>query len=79
MFLNPTKPFTWANGTNLMIAQLAKGPVGVAVDARNWRSYASGIYTSFCTDYNINHAVIVTAIGSEGTLSVKNSWGSLWG
>ena len=62
-----------------MLAQLAKGPVGVAVDGRFWWPYASGIYNGYCSSWSINHAVMVVGVGSDGTLGIRNSWGSSWG
>ena len=44
MFLNSARPYSWANGTDLMLAQLAKGPLAIVVDASNWSSYASGVF-----------------------------------
>lgn len=40
MLLNKSQPSSWANGTDRMIAQLAKGPVVVAVDGTFMSDYA---------------------------------------
>ena len=46
-----------------MLAQLAKGPITVGVDASLWIDYASGVFNGACGQ-KINHAAILTAVGS---------------
>ena len=36
MLLDRNQPSSWVNGTDTMLAQLAKGPVIVGVDAAGW-------------------------------------------
>ncbi|XP_062378402.1 procathepsin L-like [Sardina pilchardus] len=60
-----------------------QGPVSVAVDAKNFHNYHSGVfYDSYCSSSQINHAVLVVGYGTEGGRDywlVKNSWGTSWG
>jgi C1A family cysteine protease len=51
-------------------------PVSVAVDARNWSPYSSGVFSN-CGTY-LNHAVLLTGL-KDGNWVVKNSWGPDWG
>lgn len=61
--------------TALAAAVLVR-PVSVAVDATNWSSYTSGIFSN--CDTNVNHAVIVVGVNST-VWKIKNSWGTGWG
>jgi len=73
--------------TNLLNA-LHIQPISVAVDASNWSSYKSGVFSSCGT--NVNHGVLLVgtvnpthdANGTQvtnGTWIIKNSWSSGWG
>jgi C1A family cysteine protease len=55
---------------------LTQGPVAVAVDASNWSSYRSGVFSNCGT--GLNHGVLAVGYNSEHYL-VKNSWGTSWG
>ena len=64
-----------------MLAQIAKGPMSVCVDATLWQTYVSGVITaaSGCGT-SIDHAV--QAIGynkAGGYWIVRNSWDTAWG
>ena len=67
-----------------MEALVYNGPIAVSVDATNFHSYASGVFTG-CDTANpeINHAVTLVGYGSdpeEGPYwTIRNSWGSYWG
>ena len=51
-------------------------PVAVTVDASNWSSYKSGVFSN--CGANINHAV--NAVGYTGAYwIIRNSWGTGWG
>ncbi|XP_062136130.1 procathepsin L-like [Drosophila sulfurigaster albostrigata] len=54
-----------------------KGPIAVAVDARNFQHYRGGIFNDRNCNKQVNHAVIVVGYGSDYWL-IKNSWGG-WG
>ena len=52
-------------------------PVAVSVDAVNWSSYESGIFTE-CNNDDLDHAVLL--VGMTNTYwKIKNSWGPDWG
>jgi len=59
------------------------GPVAISVDATNWFSYSSGVYSDFRGDFTVNHAVTLMGYKapefSSGWWLIKNSWGSYWG
>ena len=69
-----------------MKAALAKGPVGISVDADKsfFRNYESGIIRSSNCGTEVGHAVTAVGYGKdEGTneefVIIKNSWGKTWG
>ena len=62
-YLKTQPSYSSANGFDLMLAQLAKGPLTVGVHATYWIDYASGIFNGACSGV-INHAAILTAVGS---------------
>ena len=51
-------------------------PISVAVDASQWSSYKSGVFSNCGT--KLNHGVTLVGI-KGGNWLVKNSWGSSWG
>jgi C1A family cysteine protease len=51
-------------------------PTGVSVDATNWSSYRSGVFSNCAT--KINHDVTLVGIVSNNW-KIKNSWGASWG
>jgi len=51
-------------------------PVAVAVDASNWSSYSSGIFSNCGT--SINHAVVAVGYTPDYWI-IRNSWGQRWG
>ena len=48
----------------------------MTVDATNWSSYKSGVFTNCAT--KINHAVLLVGVVG-GNWKIKNSWGTGWG
>jgi len=53
-------------------------PVSVAVDARKWQSYHSGIFSGCGALVQLDHGVL--AVGyTDSYWKVKNSWGTSWG
>jgi cathepsin L len=72
------------NYTDLMQAVVQKGPISVSVDASQWGTYSSGIYSA-CdkkSTLDIDHAVQLVGYGTENGQDywiVRNSWGASWG
>jgi len=53
-------------------------PVSVAVDARKWQNYRSGVFSGCGMFTQLDHGVL--AVGySDSYWKVKNSWGTSWG
>ncbi|XP_036449121.1 cathepsin L1-like [Colossoma macropomum] len=70
----------------LQMAVAAIGPISVGIEASRstLRLYESGVYDDpYCTDENLNHAVLVVGYGTDehghDYWLVKNSWGAKWG
>jgi len=55
---------------------IMKQPVSVTVDATNWATYRSGIFSNCST--RLNHAGVLVGL-INGAWKVKNSWGAAWG
>jgi len=66
------------------------GPLSALLDATQLQYYKSGVWTGIsfgpavtgCTKTSLNHAIVVTGYGVDGSTpywTVKNSWGSKWG
>jgi cathepsin L len=77
-----SKPSNHAEG--LMQALLQEGSAVVAVDAREWFDYHSGVYDGCTKDAELGHAVLAKGYGKD-TYSgkkfwlIQNSWGTGWG
>jgi hypothetical protein len=56
---------------------LYKAPMTVAVNAKEWRLYKSGIFDG-CTSTEVNHDTYLIG-ANEGYWRLKNSWGLKWG
>lgn len=63
--------------TGAIETEINKHPVAVAVDATNWSSYKSGIFSNCAT--SINHAVVAVGYVSGSHWLIRNSWGTGWG
>ena len=57
---------------------LKKGPVAVAIDAKNIVNYDSGIFRDVMCTHKVNHAVLLVGYTSDYWI-VRNSWGTDWG
>jgi cathepsin L len=55
---------------------LTTRPLAVRVDATNWKTYASGVFSD--CQQGLNHAVLLVASTSNYWV-IKNSWGPDWG
>jgi C1A family cysteine protease len=55
-------------------------PVSVAIEADQsvFQMYSGGVITTGCGT-NLDHGVLAVGINSDGSIKVKNSWGSSWG
>jgi hypothetical protein len=66
-----------AQGEDNLAAAIAGQPVAVAVDATNWSTYVSGIFTNCGTA--LNHGVVAVGYSLNSYWLVQNSWGTGWG
>jgi len=78
--LNTGKPWTMvaAGNTAALQSTVASGPVSICIDASNWSTYKSGVFSN-CGTTNLNHAVLLVGYADDGSWLVKNSWGASWG
>jgi cathepsin L len=78
--LNPSQPWTMvtAGNTNGLKTAVGAAPVSICVDASNWSTYKSGVFSN-CGATNLNHAVLLVGYDDAGNWFVKNSWGTTWG
>eukprot|EP00747_Dinoflagellata_sp_TGD_P164766 gnl/TRDRNA2_/TRDRNA2_185145_c0_seq1.p1 gnl/TRDRNA2_/TRDRNA2_185145_c0~~gnl/TRDRNA2_/TRDRNA2_185145_c0_seq1.p1 ORF type:complete len:539 (+),score=108.85 gnl/TRDRNA2_/TRDRNA2_185145_c0_seq1:72-1688(+) len=66
----------------LMTALVNDGPVVVAVDAKPWFDYDSGVFDGCPQDATLGHAVLAKGYGEDNGRKywlIQNSWGSNWG
>lgn len=59
-----------------LASAVMKQPVSVVVDATNWSTYASGVFSKCGT--SLNHMVLLVGMADE-YWKCKNSWGTSWG
>merc|ERR1712070_1056063 len=69
-----------AASASALTSALQSNPVSVAIEADQsvFQQYKSGTITSGCGS-NLDHGVLAVGINSDGSIEVKNSWGSSWG
>ena len=65
-----------SSGCTGIINSLEGRPVSVAVDARGWSHYSSGVFGN--CEKSIDHAVLLVGV-INGVWKIKNSWGASWG
>jgi cathepsin L len=72
--------YTDCSGTSALTNALQSRPVSVAIQADQsvFQQYTSGTISSGCGS-NLDHGVTAVGINSDGSIKVKNSWGSSWG
>ena len=73
------------NAADVMTALATVGPLAVNVDASNWHSYESGVFTySNYGDMDLNHVVVLVGYGTDDETGldywlVRNSWSPTFG
>merc|ERR1711881_441933 len=69
-----------ANSADGLKSAIENSPVSVAIEADQsvFQQYTSGTISSGCGS-NLDHGVLAVGINSDGSIKVKNSWGSSWG
>lgn len=65
------------NGCTEIQNGLYSTPMTVAVNAKDWQSYKSGVFDG-CTSTEVNHDTYLVG-ASAGFWRIKNSWGIKWG
>lgn len=53
-------------------------PVSIAVDARKWQSYHSGVFSGCGALVQLDHGVLAVGYTADAW-KIKNSWGTSWG
>merc|ERR1712070_307890 len=69
-----------ASSASALTSALQDQPVSVAIEADQavFQQYTSGTIASGCGS-NLDHGVLAVGVNSDGSIKVKNSWGSSWG
>ena len=57
---------------------LSAAPMTVAVNAKTWQSYRSGVYNGCEAIPDVNHDIYLVGV-SNTYWRLKNSWGTTWG
>jgi C1A family cysteine protease len=78
---NKTGPYKISSHTKIsncndLANSLVGRPVSVAVDATNWSTYKSGIFSN--CEAQLNHGVLLTG-STDDYWMIKNSWNTKWG
>jgi len=68
--------YTSDSGCTALANSVTARPIAVAVDASNWSTYKSGIFSDCKTA--LNHGVLLVGV-TQSYWRVKNSWGTSWG
>jgi cathepsin L len=69
-----------ASSASALTSALQNNPVSVAIEADQsvFQQYKSGTIKSGCGS-NLDHGVLAVGINADGSIKVKNSWGTSWG
>ena len=70
--------------TEVMNAVAHVGPMAVNIDASEWHSYESGVFSGCAqNDVDINHVVQLVGYGTthdgQDYWTIRNSWSPTWG
>merc|ERR1711982_283069 len=68
------------NSGDSLTSAIMNAPVSVAIEADQaaFQQYTGGVITSGCGS-NLDHGVLAVGVNSDGSIKVKNSWGTSWG
>merc|ERR1719321_743877 len=71
---------TVGSSASSLESAIQQQPVSVAIEADQsvFQMYSGGVITTGCGT-NLDHGVLAVGINSDGSIKVKNSWGSSWG
>jgi len=63
-----------------LTSAIQQAPISVAIEADQsvFQLYSGGVITSGCGS-SLDHGVLAVGVNSDGSIKVKNSWGSSWG
>merc|ERR1712216_502094 len=69
-----------ASSASALTSAIMNSPISVAIEADQaaFQQYTGGVIQSGCGS-NLDHGVLAVGINSDGSIKVKNSWGSSWG
>merc|ERR1712139_205805 len=69
-----------ATSASALKSALQNSPISVAIEADQsaFQQYTGGVISSGCGS-NLDHGVLAVGINADGSIKVKNSWGSSWG
>merc|ERR1712139_683140 len=69
-----------SNSADSLKSAIEGSPVSVAIEADQsaFQQYTGGVISSGCGS-NLDHGVLAVGINADGSIKVKNSWGSSWG
>jgi len=63
-----------------LLTAIQSRPISIAVDARTWQNYKSGVYGGCAASVQLDHGVLAVGYSDNGGYwLVKNSWGGSWG
>merc|ERR1711918_13255 len=69
-----------SSSASALKSALNSNPVSVAIQADQsvFQQYTGGVISSGCGS-NLDHGVLAVGVNSDGSIKVKNSWGTSWG
>merc|ERR1712232_1354736 len=69
-----------SQSASALTSALQNSPISVAIEADQaaFQMYSGGVIQSGCGS-NLDHGVLAVGVNSDGSIKVKNSWGTSWG